>query len=116
MNRFETLALLGLAVAASTCHPSPASAATYYLSAQGADTNKGTSAATPFASLARVNAVLRAGDTVRIRRGDVFFGTFRPAVSGTMSSPITIGAYEAGHHRVQDNHRLEAGHEPERPV
>ncbi|MCI5825312.1 MAG: hypothetical protein MR006_01425 [Arcanobacterium sp.] len=46
---------------------------TYYVSASGSDSNNGTSEATPFQTLAKINTLtLQAGDKVLLKRGDTF--------------------------------------------
>ncbi|HNQ34595.1 MAG TPA: right-handed parallel beta-helix repeat-containing protein [bacterium] len=80
--------------------PDPAAAAApghiYYVSSKGSDANDGASVKTPFASIAKLNGVLAAGDTARFKRGEIFFGTLRPKTSGTAAAPIRIGAYGTG--------------------
>src|ERR1700742_3029980 len=71
---------------------------TYYIdSATGSDSNKGTSAATPLASIAALEKIkLQPGDSVLFARGETFSGELTIKYSGTVSSPITIGAYGDG--------------------
>lgn len=69
---------------------------TFYLSTKGDDANDGLSPSTSFASLAKLNAVLSAGDTAKLKRGETFFGTFRPKASGTAAAPILVEAYGKG--------------------
>ncbi len=75
-----------------------ASATTYYVSSStGNDSNTGTSAAAPWKTLAKVNgAALVAGDSVLLRRGDVWNESLVPPASGTSSSPIAFDAYGTG--------------------
>ena len=76
-----------------------ASATDYYFSNTGSDANNGTSAATPWQTLAKFNAVFAsksAGDNFLFNRGEVFYGNLVTSRSGTSGSPITIGAYGAG--------------------
>lgn len=47
----------------------------YYVSNEGDDNNDGRSENTAFATVEKVNAAVRGGDTVRFRRGDTFYGT-----------------------------------------
>ncbi len=89
-------ALAPLALAAVDHGPSPAAAATYYLSSKGSDAGNGTSEETPFASLAKASAVVEAGDEVKFKCGDVFFGTFKPKASGTAAAPIALSSYGKG--------------------
>lgn len=73
-----------------------AQAATYYVSSAGSDAADG-SQATPWQSIAKVNAAtLNAGDQVLFRRGDTFRGTLTPPGSGAVGNPITFGAYGSG--------------------
>jgi hypothetical protein len=76
----------------------PARATTYYVAADGADTNNGTSTGTPWQTIAKVNAsTFVAGDSVLFNRGDVWYGTSLVAPSsGSSGSPITFGAYGSG--------------------
>jgi Right handed beta helix region len=77
----------------------PALATPYYVRENGDDLALGTSDATAWKTLAKVNAVqasLRPGDQVLFRRGDTFVGTLVPTTSGSSTSPITYGAYGSG--------------------
>ncbi|HUC81403.1 MAG TPA: PA14 domain-containing protein [Flavisolibacter sp.] len=80
-----------------------ANATNYYFSSQaGDDSRTGQQAqnpSTPWRSLTKLNAMfhlLAPGDTVFLKRGDVFYGTIQPSVSGSSSQPIVITAYGAG--------------------
>lgn len=74
-----------------------ASAETYYVSADGNDSNTGTSADTPWRSLSKVSAKeFSPGDEIFLRCGDVFEGRLYPKGSGTAYNPITIGSYGNG--------------------
>ena len=75
-----------------------ASATTYYVSSSaGSDLNNGTSTATPWKTIAKVNAqLLQPGDSVLLRRGDVWNESLVPSASGTQPSPITFDAYGSG--------------------
>ncbi len=86
------LAVLALGAAAS------AFAATYYVdSAAGNDGNNGTSSATPWKNISKVNATtFAAGDTILFKRGASWTNTLWPKGSGTSGSPITIDAYGSG--------------------
>jgi hypothetical protein len=69
----------------------------YYVSALGSDDNDGLSTQRPFRSLARVNGVaLNAGDSVSLRRGHKFPGSFIPTGSGIVRVPIKLNAYGTG--------------------
>ena len=73
----------------------------YYVDSRGGkDSASGTSEATAWRSLHRVNAVeLRAGDTVRFKRGGDWQGTLRLRSSGTAASPISVEPYGKGRTR-----------------
>ncbi len=75
-----------------------ASATTYYVSSSaGSDTNNGTSAATPWQTVAHVNGeTFSAGDRVLFRRGDVWNESLAPASSGSSGNPIAFDAYGTG--------------------
>ncbi|MCC6143063.1 MAG: right-handed parallel beta-helix repeat-containing protein, partial [Candidatus Hydrogenedentes bacterium] len=90
--RFPLLMLLYCLMAAAA-YP-----ATYYIdSATGRDTAAGTSPATAWRTLNRVNGlVLKPGDTVLLRRGGLWREKMYADDSGTAALPITIGAYSTG--------------------
>ena len=75
-----------------------ASATTYYVSSSsGNDASNGTTMATPWQTLAKVNAQsLQPGDVVLLKRGDVWNESLAPAGSGVSGNPIAIDAYGAG--------------------
>jgi Right handed beta helix region len=76
-----------------------ARAADYYISSAGHDGNSGSSASTPWQSLARVNAVvLQPGDRVLLRGGDRFAGglALDDADAGTAAAPIIVTSYGSG--------------------
>lgn len=83
---------------------SPARAVDYYLSNAGDDANNGTSAATPWRTLAHLSAQLGGvsgtwgtisdGDRVYFRRGDTFRGTI--AFAAYNNNGITFDAYGTG--------------------
>jgi len=69
---------------------------TFYVAANGNDTNNGLSAQTPWQTLDKVNATtLNPGDTVLFKRGDTWRGQLRPQ-SGQDGAPITYSAYGSG--------------------
>ena len=71
----------------------------YYVSASGSDANNGTSIATPFQSIEKVNAIMSSllpGDKVLFRCGDIFRGQLNVSKSGTPTSKIVFGAYGIG--------------------
>lgn len=72
---------------------------TYYISNAGNDANAGTSSATPWRTIAKLNSrisTLKPGDNVVFRRGDYFTGEIILTVDGQAGSPITFGAYGSG--------------------
>ena len=75
-----------------------AQATTFYVSRTGSDSSSGTSPATPWQTIKRVNnASLAAGDTVLFQGGSTFGdATLTPPASGTSSAPITFGSYGTG--------------------
>lgn len=97
-------ALLALSAAAARAPVS------YYVSsARGADGNAGTSPDAPWASLSRAAAVaagLRSGDSILLRRGDVWTGPawFLGGMRGSAAVPVTLGSY------------ADAGAGPDRPL
>ena len=78
---------------------SVASAATYYVdAAHGDDKADGTSAATAWRSIARVNAqAFKPGDTILFKRGNIFRGPTLQLASGEPGKPVTYSAYGEGH-------------------
>lgn len=52
--------------------------AEYYLSAAGCDSSDGLSPETAWQTIFKLNQSICAGDTVRFRRGDTFYGNIRP--------------------------------------
>ncbi|MCM3747823.1 LamG domain-containing protein [Paenibacillus pasadenensis] len=74
--------------------PPAAAANTAYNVDCSAVSNGDGSAASPFNSLASINAVtLGAGDSVLFKKGTTCLGTFAPQGSGTAAAPIQIGSY-----------------------
>jgi hypothetical protein len=74
-------------------------AVVYYVSPSGSDTNNGTSQATPWKTIARVNtlgASINAGDQVLFQRGGVYRGRLNVNDNGTTTSRIVYGAYGTG--------------------
>lgn len=71
---------------------------TYYINAAtGSDANAGTSSTAPLQSLAALSAItLQPGDSVVLARGTSYDGPLTIKYSGTISSPITFGAYGDG--------------------
>jgi len=80
----------------STVAGAEAASATYYVSPTGSDSNNGTSASTPWKTIAHVNSVhFPAGTTILFQGGSAFSGElyFAPGESGTSSNPITVSSY-----------------------
>jgi hypothetical protein len=75
-----------------------ASGTTYYVSSSaGSDSNSGTSASAAWQTIAKVNAqALQAGDSVLLKRGDVWNESLAPGGSGVAGNPITFDAYGTG--------------------
>jgi hypothetical protein len=77
-----------LAFLAVLLFASAASAATYYVSTSGSDTNNGLSAGAPWRTIAKANATLVAGDVVRISPG-TYPDVIQPTANGTSANRIT---------------------------
>jgi hypothetical protein len=82
-------------------------ATNYYVRNGGNDSGAGTSEATAWASLIKVNSewssgTFIAGDTIFFRRGDTWHGTIDITRSGTQASPIVINAYGSGNKPIID--------------
>ncbi|MCB0757938.1 MAG: hypothetical protein KDC01_05735, partial [Flavobacteriales bacterium] len=75
-----------------------AHATNYYVSPSGNDGNNGTSQATAWKTIARVNQAYTflPGDKILFERGGVFRGELNLATSGSQSQPVTVGAYGTG--------------------
>ncbi|HZN60493.1 MAG TPA: right-handed parallel beta-helix repeat-containing protein, partial [Planctomycetota bacterium] len=78
--------------------------ASYFVDSQsGNDAQAGTSTDRPWRTLERLGSVkLQPGDSVFLRRGSTWRGTFRPAQSGSPGRPIRIAAYGEGPRPVVD--------------
>jgi hypothetical protein len=81
--------------------PLSASATTYYIDncvIMGNDSNKGTSSATPWLTIAHVNAqTFNPGDSILFESACTWSGTdLIPVSSGSAGHPITFGAYGSG--------------------
>jgi len=78
----------------------PLSATTYYVDncvTLGSDSNNGTSASTPWLTVAKVNGFsFSPGDTVEFRKTCSWNEVLNPGTSGSPGSPITFDAYGAG--------------------
>jgi uncharacterized repeat protein (TIGR02059 family) len=76
-----------------------AAATDYYVKTGGNDQNTGTSDASAWATIDKVNSmfsVLKPGDRILFKRGNIFYGTIKIIKSGASNSPITLGAYGTG--------------------
>jgi hypothetical protein len=75
-----------------------AQATTYYVSSSsGSNANNGTSASTPWQTIAQVNGqTFQPGDSVLFKRGDVWNESLAPASSGSSGNPIAFDAYGSG--------------------
>jgi hypothetical protein len=75
-----------------------ANATTYYVSSSaGNDANSGTSASAAWQTIAHVNAQsFQPGDSVLLKRGDVWNESLTPPSSGSSGNPITFDAYGTG--------------------
>lgn len=76
-----------------------AGASTYYISAQGSDTQAGTSPATAWRTIDRVNATtFQAGDRVLFAAGQTFAGSLTLHTTGlsTAARPVVISSYGSG--------------------
>src|SRR6185437_11358303 len=70
---------------------------TYYVSTSGSDSNSGTSASSPWKSLAKVDATtFQPGDQILFQAGGSWSGQLWPKGSGASGAPITIGGYGSG--------------------
>jgi len=75
-----------------------APATTYYVSSStGSDASSGTSVASAWKTLAKVNGqTFQAGDSILLKRGDVWNESLVPPSSGASGNPITFDAYGTG--------------------
>ncbi len=76
-------------------------ATTYYVSNLGSDLNNGTTSATSWQTLAKVNSsTFKAGDQILFQKGNSFYGTLTIKNSGVSGSPIIFGAYGTGENPI----------------
>ncbi|MDB5324839.1 MAG: hypothetical protein JWM57_408, partial [Phycisphaerales bacterium] len=67
---------------------------TYYVSPAGSDAAAGTSAASPWASVTKVDAtVFQPGDSILFQRGGEWHGQLEGSADGTAAAPIIYGDY-----------------------
>jgi parallel beta-helix repeat protein len=93
----------------------PARGNTYYFSAGNGDDTRSPAqaqqAGTPWRSLKKLNEAfgqLKPGDSLLLKRGDIFYGSIVANQSGTAGNPIYIGAYGQGNDPVISGfHRLD---------
>ena len=95
MRRLPVLLAVLTAALAAACS---ARAATYYVSPGGSDAGSGTSPASAWRTVNKVNnARLAAGDTVLFQGGATFGdATLMPGASGSAGAPITFGSFGTG--------------------
>ncbi|MDN3666958.1 DNRLRE domain-containing protein [Algibacter miyuki] len=75
----------------------------------GDDTNLGTSEATAFQSLTKINTLtFSAGDAILFKKGGEWTGTLRPLGSGAVGSRIVIGSYGSGDLPIIDGGGIQA--------
>ena len=81
-------------------------AATYYVDncvVTGSDSNNGTSASTPWLTIAHVNAqTINPGDSILFRRGCIWHEKLLPPSSGSSGSQITFADYGSGKKPILD--------------
>lgn len=88
---------LWLLVATIAAGAAPCLATNYYVSPTGLDTNNGTSTATPWLTLAHVNArSFSPGDAIYLQRGGTWSEPLSPPSSGASGNPISFDAYGTG--------------------
>ena len=85
------------------CAGGIANATNYYFSSISGDDSRtalqAQSSATPWKSLSKLNSFfssLNAGDSILFKRGETFYGSIVVNKSGTLTSPIKLGAYGSG--------------------
>ena len=75
----------------------------YYISNSGSDSNSGTSISSPWKTISKVNSILlKPGDRISFRRGNIWKEKLNISYSGTSNNPIYIGAYGTGENPVFD--------------
>ncbi|WP_163378144.1 malectin domain-containing carbohydrate-binding protein [Cyclobacterium sp. SYSU L10401] len=104
MKKLLSILLLVLATLAV---PALSHGANYYFSQGSGDDSRSFAQAqnpdTPWKSIQKLNTVfssLNPGDKILFRRGETYFGTIIMSNSGTVTNPITIGAYGNGDNPV----------------
>jgi hypothetical protein len=70
---------------------------TYYISSSGNNVNNGTSISTPWKTVDKIYAgSFQPGDSILLKRGDVFEGQIMATLYGSTISPIVIASYGTG--------------------
>jgi hypothetical protein len=96
----KTLSMAGAAILRAGCLAllaglaHSASAAEYFVSPNGNDSNNGTSVSSAWRTIAKANGVLVAGDTLRLRGGEYVNDPIAPKNSGKSGAPITYAGYD----------------------
>lgn len=92
------VALLAGLTVGLTEEPASAAGTTYYVDAvAGSDSASGTTTATAWRTLTKVNATtFAAGDQILFKKGQTWSGQLHPLGSGTATAPIMLGAYGTG--------------------
>ncbi|MBK9760520.1 MAG: right-handed parallel beta-helix repeat-containing protein [Flavobacteriales bacterium] len=106
------ISLRTLVVVATTAMALRGHAVIYYVSANGSDSNNGTSQSTPWKTIDRVNQSTYSivpGDQVLFERGGTYRGEIIWGVSGTASQPVTYGAYGTGAAPIVSGAKLVTG-------
>jgi hypothetical protein len=95
--RRASLRMTGIVAALVLLVPG-AGATTYYVSSSaGNDANAGTSSAAAWQTIAKVNSqTFAAGDSILLKRGDVWNESLVPPSSGASGNPIAFDAYGTG--------------------
>ncbi|MDT8913711.1 discoidin domain-containing protein [Amycolatopsis sp. PS_44_ISF1] len=94
---WSTTAVLVAGLSLTALPAAHAAGNTYYVDPAGSDTAPGTSTATAWRSLGKVNSqTLQPGDTVRFKAGATWTGQLTPSGSGSAAAPVTIASYGAG--------------------
>ena len=77
----------------------------YYISNLGDDKNDGLSPETPIATIPRANALVRGGDTLRLKRGDTFYGRIKPPAGPDLDHMTTYEPYGDGEKPVLSQYK-----------
>ena len=89
MARWIAVAMLGVCLSAE--------GTSYYVSNAGSDGNTGTSPATAWQTLAKVNSQsFDAGDVIYLQRGGIWREQLIPRSNGAIGNPIRFDAYGSG--------------------